>query len=161
MPTPTSISLSIIRSLQQRAAERAAAGLAPEEHASIATYLDTLMFPGDGDVQSEPVPAIPALASLPTTPNPSLPPLAGNVPTRALSVTVMVPADWEKRLDMQWVLEREIHADRWNWEWADEKEATIKALIEAGNAMYNADSGEIGEAMNQWEDTLEEVEGKV
>lgn len=145
-PSPFATSLSIIRSLQQRAAERAAAGLPPEEHASLATYLDTLGMVG--------------AAPLPTTPNPSLPPLAGNVPTRALSVTVMVPADWEKRLDMQWVLEREIHADRWNWEWADEKEATIKALIEAGNALYNADSGEISEAMNHWEDTLEEVEVK-
>lgn len=32
-------------------------------------------------------------------------------------MTVSVPADWEHRLDMQWVLEREISADRWSWDW--------------------------------------------
>lgn len=50
------------------------------------------------------------------TPNASLPPL-GDGPRREIAVTVSVPADWERRLDMQWVLEREIHADRWRWEW--------------------------------------------
>ncbi len=53
------------------------------------------------------------------TPDPSLPPL-GDGPRRKITITVEVPADWEKRLDMQWVLEREIHADRWNWEWPSE-----------------------------------------
>ena len=48
------------------------------------------------------------------TPNASLPPL-GDGPRRDLVVTVSVPANWESRLDMQWVLEREIHADRWRW----------------------------------------------
>ena len=51
-----------------------------------------------------------------TTPDPSLPPLSDG-PRRKLLVEVDVPVDWEKRLDMQWVLEREIHADRWSWRW--------------------------------------------
>lgn len=52
------------------------------------------------------------------TPNSGLPPL-GNGPRRKMIVTVEVPADWESRLDMQWVLEREIHADRWAWNWPE------------------------------------------
>lgn len=52
------------------------------------------------------------------TPNAALPPL-GDGPRRKLLVEVDVPADWENRLDMQWVLEREIHADRWIWKWKD------------------------------------------
>ena len=50
------------------------------------------------------------------TPNASLPPL-GEGERREIVVKIKVPCDWEKRLDMQWVVEREIHADRWNWEW--------------------------------------------
>ena len=46
----------------------------------------------------------------------TLPPLWDG-PRRKIQVTVEVPADWESRLDMQWVLEREIHADRWSWDW--------------------------------------------
>lgn len=53
------------------------------------------------------------------TPDASLPPL-GAEPRRPILVKVNVPADWEKRLDMQWVLEREIHADRWDWTWPEE-----------------------------------------
>jgi hypothetical protein len=52
------------------------------------------------------------------TPNASLPPI-GEGPRRKMLVTIEVPADFEKRLDNQWVVEREIHADRWNWKWAD------------------------------------------
>jgi len=55
----------------------------------------------------------------PITPNPSLPPL-GDGPRRPLLVEVNVPTDWEKRLDMQWVVEREVHADRWNWRWPED-----------------------------------------
>lgn len=50
------------------------------------------------------------------TPNASLPPI-GDGPRKKIMVEVEVPADWIDRLDMQWVLEREIHADRWNWQW--------------------------------------------
>ena len=57
-----------------------------------------------------------AQASEPTTPNASLPPI-GEGPRAKIHVTVEVPSDWERRLDMQWVLEREIHADRWSWNW--------------------------------------------
>lgn len=51
------------------------------------------------------------------TPDPKLPPLDPRYPTRPLIVTVHVPENWEQRLDMQWVLEREIQADRWSWNW--------------------------------------------
>lgn len=53
-----------------------------------------------------------------TTPNPSWPPL-GEGPRKKIIITVEVPEDWEERLDMQWVLEREIHADRWAWSWPE------------------------------------------
>jgi hypothetical protein len=52
----------------------------------------------------------------PATPNASLPPL-GEGPRMKIHVTVEVPENWAQRLDMQWVLEREIHADRWSWDW--------------------------------------------
>ena len=48
--------------------------------------------------------------------NDSLPPI-GDGPRKTICVKVDVPADWESRLDMQWVIEREIHADRWSWTW--------------------------------------------
>ena len=53
------------------------------------------------------------------TPNSVLPPL-GDGPRRTILVSVDVPANWTERMDMQWVLEREIHADRWSWQWAPE-----------------------------------------
>ncbi len=55
------------------------------------------------------------------TPNVALAPLDPSAPTRKLHVTVDVPANWENRLDMQWVIEREIAADRWGWTWASER----------------------------------------
>lgn len=36
-------------------------------------------------------------------------------------VRISVSADFEKRLDNQWEVEREIQADRWSWEWAHPK----------------------------------------
>ncbi len=51
------------------------------------------------------------------TPDASLPPLDPTTPKRTMLVTVEVPEDWERRFDMQWVLEREINADRWAWNW--------------------------------------------
>lgn len=54
------------------------------------------------------------------TPNAALPPLDPTTPRRKMLVTVEVTADFEKRLDNQWMVEREIAADRWNWTWADE-----------------------------------------
>lgn len=50
------------------------------------------------------------------SPNAALAPLAEG-PRRKLLVEVEVPTNWEDRLDMQWVLEREIRADRWSWHW--------------------------------------------
>jgi hypothetical protein len=52
------------------------------------------------------------------TPNVDLPPMVDG-PTRKILVEVDVPENWETRLDMQWVLEREIHADRWIWKFKD------------------------------------------
>lgn len=53
------------------------------------------------------------------TPDPSLPPL-GDGPRRTMMIEIEVSADFESRLDNQWMVEREIHADRWTWRWADE-----------------------------------------
>jgi hypothetical protein len=53
----------------------------------------------------------------------SLPPFDPEKPRREIVVTISVPDDWESRGDMQWCLEREIHADRWRWNWADVAEA--------------------------------------
>jgi len=52
-----------------------------------------------------------------TTPNAKLPPL-GEGPRRKMIIEIEVTEDFEKRLDNQWMVEREIHADRWNWRWA-------------------------------------------
>jgi hypothetical protein len=52
------------------------------------------------------------------TPNPKLPPL-GDGPRRKILIAVEVTADFEQRLDNQWMVEREIHADRWSWRWAE------------------------------------------
>ena len=85
------------------------------------------------------------------TPDSTLPPLGGG-PRKTLIVEVEVPENWEQRLDMQWVLEREINADRWKWNWseaigdregaalrlantyedrAEKAEAQVKMLVEA------------------------------
>lgn len=69
------------------------------------------------------------------TPNAMLPPL-GDGPRRKLLVTIEVPANWEDRLDMQWVVEREIHSDRWSWSWAPDStpNAGIKPRRDAASA---------------------------
>lgn len=55
------------------------------------------------------------------TPNPKLAPLVHpSAPTRKMVVEIEVAADFETRLDNQWMVEREIHADRWGWRWAEE-----------------------------------------
>lgn len=59
-----------------------------------------------------------------TTPDSSLPPLDPVTPTRKMVITIDVAQDFEKRLDNQWMVEREIHADRWSWRWADEIPST-------------------------------------
>jgi hypothetical protein len=33
-------------------------------------------------------------------------------------IEIEVTEDFERRLDNQWMVEREIHADRWSWRWA-------------------------------------------
>jgi hypothetical protein len=64
------------------------------------------------------------------TPNASLPPL-GDGPRRKILITVEVPANWESRMDMQWVLEREIHADRWSWNFPGAVNAAARELLAA------------------------------
>lgn len=51
------------------------------------------------------------------TPNAALPPLDPTTPRRKMVITIEVAADFEKRLDNQWMVEREIAADRWTWQW--------------------------------------------
>lgn len=60
------------------------------------------------------------------TPDPTLPPLDPDAPRRAILVRVEVAADFERRLDNQWMVEREIHADRWSWDWAPEAAETAQ-----------------------------------
>jgi hypothetical protein len=55
------------------------------------------------------------------TPVTSLPRFSPDTPRRKIVVTIEVPEDWEQRLDMQWCIEREIHADRWSWNWPEPK----------------------------------------
>lgn len=51
------------------------------------------------------------------TPDAKLPPL-GEGPRRKMVIEIEVTEDFERRLDNQWMVEREIHADRWSWRWA-------------------------------------------
>ncbi len=53
------------------------------------------------------------------TPKPGLPPL-GEGPRRKMLLEIEVSADFEKRLDNQWMIEREIHADRYTWRWSND-----------------------------------------
>lgn len=53
------------------------------------------------------------------TPDATLPPL-GDGPRRKMLIEIEVTEDFERRLDNQWMVEREIHADRWSWHWAYE-----------------------------------------
>lgn len=52
------------------------------------------------------------------TPDSKLPPI-GDPPRRKMIVEIAVSSDFEKRLDNQWMVEREINADRWSWQWKD------------------------------------------
>jgi hypothetical protein len=54
-----------------------------------------------------------------TTPDSELPPF-GDGPRRAMVIEINVTEDFEKRLDNQWMVEREIQADRWSWSWKSE-----------------------------------------
>ncbi len=58
------------------------------------------------------------------TPDSSLPPLDPTTTRRKMVITIEVAEDFEKRLDNQWMVEREINADRWSWRWADETPST-------------------------------------
>lgn len=78
----------------------------------------------DIDIPATSLGSLPALTGPGYTPNAGLPPLFNSDSSadgaRQMIIKITVPADFEKRLDNQWVVEREIHADRWSWEWADE-----------------------------------------
>ncbi len=52
------------------------------------------------------------------TPNSALPPLAPEIPKRKMLIEIEVAETFEDRLDNQWMVEREIQADRWTWHWA-------------------------------------------
>lgn len=55
------------------------------------------------------------------TPDTSLPPFEPDATKRRrMLVEIEVSADFEKRLDNQWEVEREINADRWKWHWASD-----------------------------------------
>ena len=43
---------------------------------------------------------------------------AKDEPTIDINIKIAVPENWSNRLDMQWIVEREIHADRWSWSYA-------------------------------------------
>lgn len=59
----------------------------------------------------------------PYTPSPMPLPLVVG-PRRKMLITIEVGADFERRLDNQWEVEREIAADRWSWQWEPEPEKT-------------------------------------
>jgi hypothetical protein len=84
----------------------------------------------DGLLMTQAADEIDRLRAQLQTPNASLPPL-GDGPRRKILVTVEVPANWETRLDMQWVLEREIAADRWSWNFPDAANAAARELLAA------------------------------
>ena len=62
---------------------------------------------------------------------------AKDEPTIDINIKIAVPANWSNRLDMQWIVEREIHADRWSWSYAapqamNTQADAIEALRELG-----------------------------
>ena len=66
---------------------------------------------------------------------------AKDEPTIDINIKIAVPANWSNRLDMQWIVEREIHADRWSWSYAapqppsakDDAVEALRRIIEAAN----------------------------
>lgn len=52
--------------------------------------------------------------------DPSLPIIDPELPRIKIHVGVDVPSNWENRLDMQYVVENEIRADRWSWNFVPE-----------------------------------------
>jgi hypothetical protein len=69
------------------------------------------------------------------TPNTSLPPL-GDGPKRKMFVEIEVAEDFEKRLDNQWMVEQEIHADRWSWRWQDNLPARPRIVCLVGSSRF-------------------------
>ncbi len=52
------------------------------------------------------------------------PPAEAKEKSRKMLVEIEVSADFEKRVDNQWMVEREINDDRWSWRWAGSLEDT-------------------------------------
>lgn len=76
------------------------------------------------------------------TPDASLPPM-GDGPRRKMLIEIEVSADFEKRLDNQWMVEREIAADRWSWKWKPESGSIEDPLVlSAVQRVRAADTGE-------------------
>lgn len=67
-----------------------------------------------------PVAEVARLHQLQSLVDSSLPPI-GEGPRKPIKIEISVPVDWEQRLDMQSVVEREVHADRWQWSDAEVK----------------------------------------
>lgn len=57
----------------------------------------------------------------------------GDAPTMPIHVVIDVPTNWESRLDMQWIVEREIKANRWSWKLPDEVESLKQQLAFAAS----------------------------
>lgn len=84
------------------------------------------------------------------TPDPSLPPLVPEGPRRDMLIRISVSANFEKRLDNQWEVEREIQADRWQWEWAGRQKAeSLKACEDAFSKGWDFGADEV-----TWEKAL-------
>jgi hypothetical protein len=88
---------------------------------------------------------------VPPTPDSSLPPFEPDpAKRRTMLIEIEVSADFEKRLDNQWEVEREINADRWKWRWASEA-PSAEVVAEHIIAMYEGlNSTSIGRSILDW-----------
>lgn len=65
----------------------------------------------------------------PHAPDAKLPPLVPDGPRRKMLIEIEVSANFEKRLDNQWEVEREINADRWSWSWPKDDEGRDRSHL--------------------------------
>ena len=76
---------------------------------------------------------------------------AKDEPTIDINIKIAVPANWSNRLDMQWIVEREIHADRWSWSYAAPQAMNTQAdAIEALRELVEALDGAY---ISSWQST--------
>ena len=72
-------------------------------------------------------------------------------PTIDINIKIAVPENWSNRLDMQWIVEREIHADRWSWSYAAPQAMNTQAdAIEALRELVEALDGAY---ISSWQST--------